>query len=53
VAILAVVVLAAALPVAAQQVYRYKDDRGRWVYTDRPPEGRRSAQTLSVAAAAA
>ena len=52
VAILAVVVLAAALPVAAQQVYRYKDDRGRWVYTDRPPEGRRSAESLSVPAAA-
>jgi murein DD-endopeptidase MepM/ murein hydrolase activator NlpD len=52
VAVLAVVVLAAALPVAAQQVYRFKDERGQWVYTDRPPEGRRPAEALSIPAGA-
>lgn len=33
----------------AQQVYRYKDKGGQWVYTDRPPDGQVSAQTLAVA----
>ena len=37
---------------AAQQVYRYKDESGQWVYTDRPPDGRASAQTVSVASGA-
>jgi murein DD-endopeptidase MepM/ murein hydrolase activator NlpD len=37
----------------AQQVYRYKDERGQWVYTDRPPEGQRPAETLSVGGGAA
>ena len=36
----------------AQQVYRYKDKSGQWVYTDRPPDGQASAQTLSVAGGA-
>jgi murein DD-endopeptidase MepM/ murein hydrolase activator NlpD len=50
VTLLALAGLAAALPVVAQQVYRYKDERGQWVYTDRPPEGQRRAETLNVAA---
>ena len=36
----------------AQQVYRYKDKSGQWVYTDRPPDGQAAAQTLSVAGGA-
>ena len=36
----------------AQQVYRYKDQSGQWVYTDRPPNGQASAHTLSVAGGA-
>jgi murein DD-endopeptidase MepM/ murein hydrolase activator NlpD len=47
-----VLALAAALsvpPASAQQVYRYKDRSGQWVYTDRPPDGQASAQTLSLA----
>ena len=50
-AFLAVVALATSLlaPVAgAQQVYRYKDKSGQWVYTDRPPDGQASAQPMSV-----
>lgn len=48
-------VLAAVLcapPAQAQQVYRYKDKNGQWVYTDRPPDGRTPAQTLSIAGGA-
>lgn len=51
--VLAVAAVAAASPLAAQQVYRYKDQRGQWVYTDRPPDGRASAQALSVGGGAA
>lgn len=36
----------------AQQVYRYKDAGGRWVYTDRPPATHQPAETIAVAAAA-
>jgi murein DD-endopeptidase MepM/ murein hydrolase activator NlpD len=55
-AFLAVVALATGLlaPVAgAQQVYRYKDKSGQWVYTDRPPDGQASAQAMSVGTGAA
>lgn len=49
--VLAVAVLAA-LPAAAQQLYRYKDERGQWVYADRPPDGRRAAETVTLATGA-
>jgi murein DD-endopeptidase MepM/ murein hydrolase activator NlpD len=39
--------------VAAQQVYRYKDRSGQWVYTDRPPDGQLAAETIAVAGGAA
>lgn len=47
----AVLGLAAALCAShaeAQQVYRYRDKNGQWVFTDRPPGGGAPAQTLSV-----
>ena len=31
-----------ASPADAQQVYRYKDKSGQWVYADRPPDGQAS-----------
>ena len=37
-----------AAPTAGAQVYRYRDDSGAWVYTDRPPPAGRSADTLRV-----
>ena len=49
---LALAVMLCASPADAQQVYRYKDESGQWVYTDRPPDGRAPAQTLSVAGGA-
>ena len=55
-AFLAVVALATSLLASvagAQQVYRYKDKSGQWVYTDRPPDGQASAQPMSVGAGAA
>jgi murein DD-endopeptidase MepM/ murein hydrolase activator NlpD len=52
-AVLALGVLAHAVPALAQQVYRYKDERGQWVYSDRPPAGRRPAETVSVSSGAA
>jgi len=55
-AFLAVVALATSLLASvagAQQVYRYKDKSGQWVYTDRPPDGQASAQPVSVGAGAA
>jgi len=51
-AVLALVSLAAAMPVAAQQAYRYKDERGQWVYTDRPPDGARPAEAMVIASGA-
>jgi murein DD-endopeptidase MepM/ murein hydrolase activator NlpD len=51
-----VLALAATLSVpsaGAQQVYRYKDKSGQWVYTDRPPDGQSSARTMSIAGGAA
>lgn len=38
---------------AGAQVYRYKDEKGTWVYTDRPPPAGRSADTLRVSSAVA
>jgi len=55
-AFLAVVALATSLLASvagAQQVYRYKDKSGQWVYTDRPPDGQASAQPMSVGTGAA
>lgn len=49
---LAACAMAAALSASAQ-VYRYKDEKGGWVYTDRPPPAGRSADTLSVASGVA
>jgi len=37
-----------AAPAGAQQVYRYKDKSGQWVYTDRPPDGQATAPAMSV-----
>jgi len=55
--VLAVVLLAwgsgLGAPAVAQQVYRYKDRNGQWVYTDRPPDGQRAAETVGIASAAA
>jgi murein DD-endopeptidase MepM/ murein hydrolase activator NlpD len=50
--VLAVASLAGA-PSVAQQVYRYKDEQGHWVYTDRPPATRRPAETLRLSVTAA
>ena len=49
-AAVAVVAMAslAVLPSLAQQVYRYKDAQGQWVYTDRPPASRTPAETLTL-----
>jgi len=46
--VLALAVALSASPADAQQVYRYKDKSGQWVYTDRPPDGQASAQTMRV-----
>ncbi len=45
---LTVVAVMAATSALAQQVYRYKDETGRWVYTDRPPVSRVPAETVAV-----
>ncbi len=37
---------------AAAQVYRYKDDKGAWVYTDRPPSEGRKADSMQLPAGA-
>jgi murein DD-endopeptidase MepM/ murein hydrolase activator NlpD len=55
-AFLAAVALATSLLASvagAQQVYRYKDKSGQWVYTDRPPDGQASAQAMSLGTGAA
>lgn len=49
---LTLLAVVAAAPALAQQVYRYKDDSGRWVYTDRPPVSRVPAETVSVSTGA-
>jgi murein DD-endopeptidase MepM/ murein hydrolase activator NlpD len=51
-ALLAGCALLVALPCPAQ-VYRYKDEHGNWVYTDRPPSVGRGAETLRIKAEAA
>jgi murein DD-endopeptidase MepM/ murein hydrolase activator NlpD len=51
-ALVAACALAVALPSSAQ-VYRYKDDRGNWVYTDRPPSAGQGAETLQFKVEAA
>jgi murein DD-endopeptidase MepM/ murein hydrolase activator NlpD len=33
-----ILILATALPVAAQSLYRYQDEAGNWHFTDRPPD---------------
>jgi murein DD-endopeptidase MepM/ murein hydrolase activator NlpD len=38
---------------ALAEVYRYKDERGAWVYTDRAPTTEKSAETLPVKSGAA
>jgi len=50
--VLALAVASSVSPADAQQVYRYKDKSGQWVYTDRPPDGQASAQSLRVAGGA-
>jgi murein DD-endopeptidase MepM/ murein hydrolase activator NlpD len=45
----AVAVAALAIPAAAQQVFRYKDEHGQWVYTDRQPASSAAAETVTVA----
>lgn len=37
---------------AGAQVYRYKDEKGAWVYTDRPPPGGNPADALKLSAGA-
>jgi len=39
--------IAAASPAMAE-VYRYKDERGNWVYADRPPAAGQSAESVPV-----
>jgi murein DD-endopeptidase MepM/ murein hydrolase activator NlpD len=50
--ICALAMVAMAAPVAAQQLYRYKDERGQWVFTDRPPDGRRAVEATALATGA-
>jgi murein DD-endopeptidase MepM/ murein hydrolase activator NlpD len=38
----------AATPSAVAEVYRYKDERGNWVYADRPPAAGQSAESLPL-----
>ena len=44
-----VAVAALAIPAAAQQVYRYRDEHGQWVYTDRRPALPAPAETVALA----
>ena len=52
-AAIAVAALAAAIPAAAQQVYRYKDEHGQWVFTDRQPPSDAPAEAVEVKGRAA
>ena len=36
-------------PATAQTLYKYQGDNGEWIYSDRPPEGGRSAEVRSIA----
>jgi murein DD-endopeptidase MepM/ murein hydrolase activator NlpD len=47
-AAIAAAALAVAIPAAAQQVYRYKDERGQWVFTDRQPLAGAPAETVAL-----
>lgn len=49
---IAVAACALPVPVDAQQVYRYKDRSGQWVYTDRPPDGQASVRAMNIAGGA-
>jgi len=40
--------LAAMAPAAAQSLYKYRDARGVWVYTDRPPEAAVSFEQVPI-----
>jgi murein DD-endopeptidase MepM/ murein hydrolase activator NlpD len=51
--VIAVVALAAALPAAAQQIYRYKDENGQWVLTDRRPPSSSPTETVALKGLAA
>jgi murein DD-endopeptidase MepM/ murein hydrolase activator NlpD len=44
-----VAVAALAIPAAAQQVYRYRDEHGQWVYTDRRPASSAPAEAVALA----
>jgi murein DD-endopeptidase MepM/ murein hydrolase activator NlpD len=43
---LAMLLAIAASGPAGAQVYRYKDERGNWVYTDRPPAAGQAAESV-------
>jgi hypothetical protein len=46
---LLVAVVATPTTTACAAAYRYKDSNGQWVYTDRPPEAGRTAQSVTLA----
>jgi hypothetical protein len=45
--VVAAVCLAAGMA-SAQTVYRYKDEAGRWVYSDRPPASLQPVETVAI-----
>ena len=47
-AVAAVIVVLAAVNLADAAAYRYKDETGQWVYTDRPPAPGRAAESLAL-----
>jgi murein DD-endopeptidase MepM/ murein hydrolase activator NlpD len=49
--LLAVTLAIAVAPATVAEVYRYKDERGNWVYADRPPASGQSAESLPVKSA--
>ena len=42
--------LAAAVPVAADTMYKYQDVDGNWIYSDRPPPDGEAAETVALEA---
>lgn len=46
--LLASVILAVSSPTHAQSLYKYRDDNGQWIYTDRRPEDGAAAEVLSL-----